>query len=169
MSSRNSTILSFCTLVLPWFTAPFLGKNVFRRFTSVAIVTNVIWSILSVFANKKRWWKADPFILKNVPIDIPFVAGMYFITILWVFKLTFGNFIRYFALNAVIDFLLAFPVVKFYDQVGAFKLRKMSSTLFYMIVLSLAIIIYVYQCTMERVMNWMKGKRVHPVMGEVSD
>ena len=158
MSSKNSTILSVCTLVLPWFTAPFLGKKVFIRYTSVAIFTNVIWSILSVFANKKRWWKADPFILKNVPIDIPFVAGMFFITTLWVFKLTFGNFKTYFALNAVIDFVLAFPVVKFYDRVGAFKLSKLSSTLFYLIVLSLAVIIYVYQCTMERVMKRMTGK-----------
>lgn len=158
MSSKNSNILSVCTLVIPWFTAPFLGKKVFIRYTSVTLFTNVIWSILSVFANKKRWWKADPFILKNVPIDLPFVAGMFFITTLWVFKLTFGNFKKYFALNAVIDFLLAFPVVKFYDRVGAFKLRKLSSTLFYMIVLSLALIIYVYQCTMERVMKRMTGK-----------
>jgi hypothetical protein len=167
VSSKNSTILSVCTLVLPWFTAPFLGKKVFIRYTSVAIFTNVIWSILSVFANKKRWWKADPFILKNVPIDIPFVAGMYFITTLWVFKLTFGNFKKYFALNAVIDFLLSFPVVKFYDQVGAFKLRKMSSILFYLIVLSLAVIIYVYQFIMERVIKRMTGKLADTLPGDV--
>ena len=159
MTSKNSTILSACTLILPWFTAPFLGKNIFFRYTSVAVFTNILWSILSVIANKKRWWKADPFFLKKVKIDLPFVGGIYFITTLWVFKLTFGDFKRYFALNALIDFLLAFPVVKFYDKMGAFKLRKMTNLFFYLIVLSLAVIIYLYQFSLEKVIQSVSRKK----------
>jgi hypothetical protein len=128
----------------------------------VAIFTNILWSIISVIANKKKWWKANPFILKNVPIDIPFVAGIYFITTLWVFKLTYGNFKKYFALNAIIDFILSFPIVKFYDKMGAYKLRKMPPTIFYLVVLSLAVIIYAYQYMMEKSIKRFskKGKEV---------
>ncbi|PFA63087.1 hypothetical protein CN378_18815 [Bacillus sp. AFS015802] len=158
MSSKKSTILSTCTLVLPWFTAPLLGKNTFVRFTSVAVFTNVVWSFLSIIASNKRWWKADPFFWKKTKIDLPFVGGMFFITTLWVFKWTFGDFRKYFALNALIDFLLAFPIVKFYDKMGAFKLRKMSNLFFYLIILSLAVLIYFYQCILEKVIQW-PGKK----------
>lgn len=153
MFNNKTKVLSVCTLVLPWLTAPFLGKRVFKQFTGVAIFTDVLWCIISVIANKKKWWKADPFILKKVPIDTPFVFGMYFITTLWVFKLTYGNFKKYFTLNAMIDFVLAFPIVNFYDKMGAFKLKKMQQFTFFLIVLSLAIIIYIYQNMIENVIK----------------
>ncbi|MBT2636449.1 hypothetical protein [Bacillus sp. ISL-39] len=158
MFNKKSDILSLCTLFLPWLSAPFLGKQVFKRFTSVAIFTNILWSIISVVANKKKWWKANPFILKNVPIDIPFVAGIYFVTTLWVFKLTYGNFKKYFTLNAIIDLILAFPIVKFYEKMGAYKLRKMPPIIFYLLVVSLAVIIYGYQYSLEKLIKKFSTK-----------
>lgn len=162
MFNKKSKILSACTLVLPWLTAPFLGKQAFKRFTSVAIFTNILWSLLSVIANKMQWWKANLIFLKNVLVDIPFVIGMYFVTTIWVFKLTYGNFKKYLALNALLDFLLAFPIVKFYDKMGAFRLRKMRPTFFYLILLSLAVIIYAYQSVMEKMIKRFlrKGEEV---------
>lgn len=112
-----------------------------------------------MIASNKRWWKSDPFIFKKVKIDLPFVFGMYFITTLWVFKLSYGDFKKYFALNALIDLLLAFPIAKFYDKTGAFKLQKMSNFLFYLIVLSLAVIIYIYQFSLEKVIQWITGRK----------
>lgn len=160
MFSNKGKLLSICTMVLPWLTAPLLGKATFKRFTPIAVVTNVLWSIMSIYAKNQNWWKANPFILKKTKIDIPFVTGLFFVTTLWVFKLSFGNFKKYFALNAIFDLLLAFPIVWFYEKMGAFKLRGLKSTYFYLIILSLAVVIYGIQTMFENVTENKLSRRV---------
>ncbi len=50
--------LSFSTLVIPWLTAPLIGKNSFVRFLPVATFIGYIFSLLGEIADRRKWWKS---------------------------------------------------------------------------------------------------------------
>lgn len=60
-------LLALSTLIVPWLTVPFIGKTSFIRFLPAATFANLILSLCSVVADRKKLWK-----LKN-PI-FPYTA-----------------------------------------------------------------------------------------------
>jgi len=142
--------LSFSILVIPWITTPFLGKNSFIRFLPVATFIGYIFSFLSEIADRRKWWKVKNALFPNYRLDFSYLLGLFFITTIWVFKLTYGSFIKYLTLNIVLDYLLAFPIVKFFTKVGVFEFKKMRPKHFYILSVVTAIVIYYYQLLVER-------------------
>ncbi|OIJ20147.1 hypothetical protein BKP45_10195 [Anaerobacillus alkalidiazotrophicus] len=144
-------VLSFCILVLPWLTTPLIGKNTFVRFLPVATFIGYIFSFLSEIADRRKWWKVKNALFPNYRLDFSYLLGLYFITTIWVFKLTYGNFLKYLSLNIVIDYLLSFPTVKFFTKVGVFEFKKMRPKHFCILSVLIAIVIYFYQQLVERI------------------
>lgn len=142
--------LSFSILVIPWLTAPLLGNNSFVRFLPVSTFIGYIFSLLSEIADRRKWWKVKNAIFPNYRLDFSYLLGLYFITTIWVFKLTYGRFIKYLTLNVVLDYLLAFPIVKFFTKIGVFEFKKMRPKHFYIFSVVTAIVIYFYQLLVER-------------------
>ncbi|MDR4949799.1 hypothetical protein [Neobacillus cucumis] len=145
--------LSFCTLFIPWLTIPLIGKNTFIRFMPVATFVGYIFGFLSETADNKKWWKVKNGLFPNYRLDVSYLLGLYLITTIWVFKLTFGNFFKYLTLNIIIDAIFSFSIVKFFTKVGVFEFRKMRPKHFYILSVSMAIIIYWYQLIVERVIS----------------
>lgn len=87
-------ILSFCTLVLPWLTIPLIGKNTFIRYMPVATFIGYFFGIISETADNNKWWKVKNPLFPNNRLDISYLLGLFFITNIWVFKLTFGLFLN---------------------------------------------------------------------------
>ncbi|MCQ6281595.1 hypothetical protein JN080_20595 [Bacillus sp. EB600] len=143
-------IFSLAMLIAPWLTVPFMGKKPFFRFLPVASFVNLFLSIFSVIANKKRWWKNKNPLYSGVPIDFSFILGPFFVTTLWVFKLTYGSFLKYLITNAVLDAICAFPFYAINKKVGIFEFKKMTRSIWFFICVSLAIIIYGYQYIVEQ-------------------
>jgi len=148
----NKKTFALAMLIIPWITVPFMGKKSFFRFLPVASFVNLIISVLSVIANKKKWWETkNP--LSPGFVDFTYILGPFFITTLWVFKLTYGNFLKYLITNMVIDFICAYPFAQIWEKVGVFKFKKMNHTIWYFICMSLAIIIYGFQYIVEKSIN----------------
>ncbi|MFJ8257400.1 hypothetical protein ACIQ4Z_08905 [Peribacillus asahii] len=148
----NKKTFALAMLIVPWLTVPFMGKKSFFRFLPVASFVNLLISVLSVIANKKKWWVTkNP--LSPGFVDFTYILGPFFVTTLWVFKLTYGNFLKYLITNMVIDVICAYPFARIWENVGIFKFKKLNHTIWYFICVSLAIIIYGYQYIVEKSIN----------------
>jgi len=145
----NKKTFALAMLIIPWITVPFKGKKSLFRFLPVASFVNLFLSVLSVIANKKKWWvNKNP--LSPGFVDFTYILGPFFVTTLWVFKLTYGNFLKYLITNIVIDAVCAYPFAQLWEKVGVFKFKKLNHTIWYFICVSLAIIIYGFQYLMEK-------------------
>lgn len=140
---------SLATLILPWLTVPFMGKRNFFRFLPVASFINLFLSVFSLICNKKKWWKTNNPISPG-PIDFTYILGPYFVATLWIFRLTFGNFRKYLITNMVLDLINAYPMPYIGNKFGIVKFKKMTHTAWYLINVSLAVIIYGFQSLVEK-------------------
>lgn len=143
-------MFSLTMIVIPWFTVLFMGKKSFFRYLPVASFVNLFISVLSVISNKRGWWKnKNPFSPGNV--DFSYILGPYFVATLWIFKLTYGKFLKYLIVNMIVNILNAFLMAAVWEKVGAFKFKKINHTSWYFICILLSIIIYGYQYVVEKV------------------
>ncbi len=121
------------------------------RFLPATTFVNLIIALFSVVADRKRFWKIKNPIFPYTAVDYSYLLGLFFVTTIWVFKLTYGNFKKYLALNIVLDYLLSFPIAKFFTKVGVFEFKKLRPIHFFSFSVFLAIIIYWYQYLIEKV------------------
>jgi hypothetical protein len=136
-------------VILPWLSVPFMGKNSFFRFLPVACFTNLFISVLSVVANKKKWWvNKNPF--SPGLVDFTYILGPFFVATLWIFKLTYGKFSKYLITNIVLDVINAYPFAQIWENLGIFKLKKMNHTIWYFLCVGFAIVIYGFQYIIEK-------------------
>ncbi|UYZ19975.1 hypothetical protein [Mesobacillus jeotgali] len=117
--------LSFLTLVLPWLTVPFIRKNTFIRFLPTATFIGYIFALFSEVAKKNKLWKVRNGLFKDYTLDVSYLYGLYLITTIWIFKLTFRNFLKYLVTNIVADYFFSFHIIKIFEKVGTFEFKKM--------------------------------------------
>jgi hypothetical protein len=147
---NKKKVLSLFILIGPWLTIPLIGKSPFIRFLPATTFVNLFISLFSVIADRKKFWKVKNPIFRYTAVDFSYLLGLFFITTIWAFKLTYGNFKKYLTLNVIIDYLLSFPIVKFFTKVGIFEFKKMRPFHFFCFSVILAIIIYWYQWIVEQ-------------------
>jgi hypothetical protein len=146
---NQKKLFSLAMIIIPWLTVPLMGKKAFFRFLPVASFINLFLSVLSLTANKKKWWmNKNP--LSPGSVDFSYILGPYYVVTLWIFKLTYGNFPKYLMTNMALDFINAFPFASVWEKVGIFKFQKMKHTTWYFICVGLAIFIYGYQYLVEQ-------------------
>jgi hypothetical protein len=153
---NKKMVASLSMLLLPWLTVPFLGKSFFR-FLPAATFVNLFITVLSVIANRKKWYINKNPLFPNVPIDFTYILGPHFVATLWMFKLTYGSFLKYLIANIVFDWINAFPFAGMWKRMGFFKFKKMSPSMYWCITVLLAIVIYGYQYTVEKVVRNVKA------------
>jgi hypothetical protein len=146
---KKKEIFSLAMIIIPWLSVLFMDKKSFLRYLPVACFVNLFISVFSVISNKKRWWiNKNPFSPGSV--DFSYILGPYFVATLWIFKLTYGSFFKYFIVNVILNTLNAFPMASAWEKVGVFKFKKINHTIWYFICILLAIIIYGYQYIIEK-------------------
>lgn len=127
-----------------------MGNKSFVRFLPVATFINLFVGAFAVYADKKKWWKSKNPFFPNSPVDVSYMLGAYFIGTLWIFKLTYGSFIKYLLTNIIVNYVNAFPFANLTTKVGIFKFKKMKASVWLCITTFLAIIIYGYQYMVEK-------------------
>jgi hypothetical protein len=141
--------LSFCIFILPWLTAPFIGKRNFSRFLPSATFIGFLFTLFSEYADKKKYWKVKNALFPGYVLDYSFLGGLFFITTIWILKLTYGNFLKYLITNIIADYFFSFYVVKFFTKVGVFEFKKMRPKHFWGISVLNSIAIYIFQKVVE--------------------
>ncbi|WP_335871997.1 hypothetical protein [Bacillus sp. 2205SS5-2] len=154
---NSKKLLSLSILLIPWFTVPLIGRKTFTRYLPATTFVNLIISLVSVIAEKKKLWRVKNPIFAYTAVDFSFLLGLYFITTIWVFKLSYGNFKLYLVLNVLLDYILSFPLVRFFTKVGVFEFKKMRPKHFFTFSVFLAILIYWYQNIIENTIRSQDG------------
>jgi hypothetical protein len=144
-------VLSFSLLVVPWLTVPLIGKNTFVRFLPVSTFIVSAFSLVSEVADKKKYWKVKNPLFPNYVLDYSYLLGFFFIVTIWIFKLTYGNFVKYLLTSIGANLILAFPIIKLFTRVGIFEFKRLRPKHFFLLTSLSSIVIFWYQRLIERI------------------
>jgi len=147
--SKRKMTISLMVFILPWLTVPFIGKKSFVRFLPVAMFANLFISIFTIIANQKNWFKNKSPLTPRTPIDFTYILGAHFVATLWIFKLTYGSFLKFLLTNIALDWVNIFPFGGALKKEGIFKLKKMSPSIYWVMTVLLAVVLYGYQYMIE--------------------
>jgi hypothetical protein len=107
-------------------------------------------SILLVISHPYKLWKVSGSIKTRIFNDLCFTLGPFFVTNLWIFRLAYGNLWQYLGINLVIDYLLAFPITKFFKKINIYQLERLKPLHFLSIIYSFAIFAYGFQYLFQK-------------------
>jgi hypothetical protein len=98
---KNLKLFYLALLILPWLTVPLLGRNSFKKYLPAAIFMGTVTTALDLFGEKRKWWRFYKEIppLKSMNI---FNWGPYFVSSLWMLKMTYGKFPLYIITNTIL-------------------------------------------------------------------
>ncbi len=80
----------------------------------------------------------------------PFAVGPYMPMSMWLLKLSYGNFIKFLLLNAIGNFLFAFPGMQFLKKINIAKLGRLSAIQFFLYLFHKAFFLYGIQYLLEK-------------------
>jgi hypothetical protein len=137
-------------MITPWLSAPFLGKQTFKRFTPGALFICLFVFFESLIAHKRLWWLFHKKPFPRVIGELPLIIGPFFIGSLWIMKYTFGNLKRYFITNFSINAFFVYIQVPLLKKLGYASLIRLSKFRFLLIFLLKAGIMYFFQFIYEK-------------------
>ncbi|WP_102345946.1 hypothetical protein [Bacillus sp. Marseille-P3661] len=142
---KNSKLFYISLLILPWLTVPFLGRNSFEKYLPAAIFISTFTKAIDLFGEKKKWWR---FYRGIPPLDSMnfFNFGPYFVTSLWLLKMTYGRFPLYLISNLILHICFIFlGGVKLVDRYKIFTLEKLTKFQYLAIDFLRALLLYSFQ------------------------
>lgn len=141
---KNRKLFLLAILILPWLTIPFLGKNMLKKYLPATIFIKSVTIALDLFGEKKKWWRfyrgIPPFISINF-----FDFGAYFVTTLWILKMTYGKFRLFLISNLIVQILFISLGLKYVKKYKIFSLINLSKFQYLGIDFLRAILLYAFQ------------------------
>ncbi|WP_462410519.1 hypothetical protein [Neobacillus sp. Marseille-QA0830] len=145
---KNQKLILLALLILPWFSLPLLGSKAFRRFLPTAIFMCTFTKALDFYGEKKNWWKFH----KGIgPLNsMNFMNfGPYFMTSLWMLKLTYGKFPLYIMTNTILHMIFILGGIKPVKEFNIFSLENLSKVKYLGVNFIRALILYGFQYISE--------------------
>ena len=140
-------------LLVPWLSLFKIDKVTFKRYLPVLTFSSLVIALLSELSNRYTWWKVRKPIFPKFSSDISFIFGPFFITNLWVFKLTYGNFKNYLLVNVLFDYLFAYPLTTLAEKLKVYRMVNMTRFQLFALSIATSIINYLYQLFIEDVLK----------------
>jgi hypothetical protein len=142
---KSSKILLLSTLILPWLTIPFLGRNAFKKYVPAAIFISTFTKAIDIFGENKKWWRfykgIPPFDSMNF-----FNFGPYFVTSLWMLKMTYGKFPLYLIFNMILHICFIYlGGLNFVKRNKIFSLVKLTKFQYLIIDFFRGLLLYSFQ------------------------
>jgi hypothetical protein len=142
---KNSKAFYIALLILPWLTVPLLGRNLFKKHLPAAIFMSTFTKAIDLFGEKKKWWR---FYKGIPPLDSMnfFNFGPYFVSSLWILKLTYRKFPIYIISNTILHICFIYlGGVKLVNRYKIFTLEKLTKFQYLIINFLRAILLYSFQ------------------------
>jgi hypothetical protein len=136
-------------ILLAWLTLPFLGLDKIKRFFPASLFI-VFFEFINVIIGKKRkWWvfynKPNSYLFNEFPFNIgPFLVGA-----MWILKWTFGNFKQFISLNAAVNAIFAFILIRLLEKLKVVKLVRLNNFQFFLFFFYKAPLLYGLQYIIE--------------------
>ncbi|MED1205322.1 hypothetical protein [Heyndrickxia acidicola] len=141
---KSSKLLLIGILIFPWLTVPFLGKSSFKRYLPASIFIVIFTKALDLFGEKKKWWR----FYKGIPpfdsMDF-FNFGPYFVSGLWMLKMTYGNFKLFIISDTILHILFTFVGLKYLKRYKIAALVKMTKIQYLFVSTLRGLIFYGFQ------------------------
>jgi hypothetical protein len=142
---KNLKLIYSALLILPWLSVPFLGRNSFKKYLPAAIFMGTVVTAFDLFGEKKKWWrfyKGVPY-LKSMNL---FNWGPYFVSSLWMLKITYGKFPLYIISNTIMHICFIYlGGLKFLNDFKIGSLVKLTKPQYLVIQFLRALMLYVFQ------------------------
>ncbi|WP_394139931.1 hypothetical protein [Cytobacillus oceanisediminis] len=148
---KNSRLLLIIMMIFPWVSLPLLGRRAIKRFLPATVFICLVVKIMNIIAEKRKWWWFYTSVHSKIKGDIPFILGPYFISSLWVLKMTYGKFPLFLITNAILHFLFVFPGGKLLKNLGIVSLVRINSIQLFFILLIRAVLLYSFQFAKENI------------------
>lgn len=132
-------------LIAPWLTLPLLGRNAFKKYLPAAIFISTFVKAIDMYGERKKWW----LFYKGIPplnSMNSLIFGPYFVTSLWMLKLTYGKFPLYLIVNIVLHISFIFlGGVKLVSHFKIFTLERLTKFQYFAINFLRALLLYGFQ------------------------
>ncbi|WP_257009437.1 hypothetical protein [Bacillus sp. 7884-1] len=148
--TRYEKLVYTVMMIIPWLTAPFLGKRIFKRFTPGALFICMFVLVEGMFAHKKLGGYFHKKLFPKVIGELPLIIGPFFIGTLWIMKFTYGNLKRYFITNFSVNAFFVYIQVPILKKLGYASLIRLSKFRFFLIFLFKAGLLYIFQFFYEK-------------------
>jgi hypothetical protein len=144
-------VLLWLGLITPWLTLFFLKTDSIKRYMPVAVFVSLLLTIIYEIAYTYNWWELKEYIVPwGYITNVSFVYGTFLVGTIWIFHFTYLNFKLYMITNIIVDAIFSFGLLQFTGWLGIDEFINLPKWGAYLIMLSLALIIYMYQ-------RWQEG------------
>ncbi|MCP8615408.1 hypothetical protein [Salirhabdus salicampi] len=130
-----------------------------KRFLPASLIVLLMGSIDVQIGKKRKWWK---FYYKPKSYffnEFAYHIGPFLIGSIWVLKWTFGDFRRFITLNAIVDFIFAYPVEFLSRKFKVFRTIKLSNFQFFIYFFYKAFFLYLFQYLLEHKLQMYQDKQ----------
>ncbi|RKQ33986.1 hypothetical protein [Oceanobacillus halophilus] len=150
MISKRHLLFNIGIIIVPWLSMLFIGKRNFKRFSITGVFIVVFEIINHIIGYKRRWWKFFDKKRSFLKDELPFSIGPYMPLTMWLLKLSYGNFKKFWLLNAIADGLFAFVIMNFLGRVKIIRLRRLNHFQFFLYIHYKVFILYGVQYLVEK-------------------
>ncbi len=150
MSLKKQWLINIVMILFAWSTIPFLGIKNVKRFLPASVLIVILEGINVQIGKNRKWW----FFYNNpksyISGEFAFNIGPHLVGSMWILKLTYGNFKRFILLNAVIDFIFAFPNLSLMRKLKVAALDRLNNWQFFLYIFYKAPVLYGFQNLFEK-------------------
>ncbi|KAB2335631.1 hypothetical protein [Bacillus mesophilum] len=137
-------------VLISWTSILFLPKKSFRKYLTVTLFSACVLLSETMLAFAFKWWKVKGGVKDMVYGSFSFVFGPFFAINMWIFHFTNGRFLLYTLINLIMDLIFAYGLNIFFQNVGAYKLKKFKSKHLFYTAFAYSFINYGFQKLVEK-------------------
>lgn len=141
---KNRQILLILMLVIPWLTIPFLGRETIRKYLPTSIFITLFTKLLDIYGEKNKWWR----FYRGIHLfdSMNFLNfGPFFVSSLWILKLTYGKFITYLISNTILHTVFIYIGLKYLKKLKILALVKLSKLRYLVLHFFRGLLLYLFQ------------------------
>ena len=160
---KKPRLLLLLLFVLPWLSFPILGRRTIIRFLPATIFISVISKLLYTIGKKRRWWLFYTKVNPKISGDTAFVFGPFFLSALWILKLTYGRFPLYLISNIIVHILFDVLGLKLLKRTRIVTLVKINPFQHFLFLQFRALLLYCVQLLIEKIRKYK-----NPLLNKIS-
>jgi hypothetical protein len=150
MTINIQRLINVAMVLITWSTLPFLGLRNIKRFLPATLLIVLFEIINAIIGKRRKWW-----VFYNKPKshlfgEFPFHIGPFFVTALWIFKSTYGNFGKYILTNGIVHAFFAFPLTRIAKRIKWYTLDQINEFQFFLYFFYQAFLLYGFQYLFEK-------------------
>lgn len=143
--------------LLSWISILLLPGRSFKKFVPVTLFSALLLFTETLLADRLGWWRVKGG-RKYLWIDaLIFIFGPFFAANMWIFHLSNKKSLIYTLVNLIADLFFAFPLNRFFQKAGFYRLKKFNSSKLFAVAYGLSFINYGFQKIWERMAGQQAG------------